>query len=67
MHFLYTLLSDGDNARLNLKRAEDLQVLRQENNEMTRLLLKMRSMSSWKVTQLKEHYNKLVSCCMIRG
>ncbi|XP_072026117.1 uncharacterized protein [Amphiura filiformis] len=51
----------GYGPRLNLKRAEELSILRQENNEMTRLLLKMRCMGSWKTTQMREHYNKLVS------
>ncbi|KAJ8047613.1 hypothetical protein HOLleu_06655 [Holothuria leucospilota] len=46
---------------INMKRARTLQQMRQENTEMSQLVLKMKALTNWKLSKVKESYNKKVS------
>ncbi|XP_071816447.1 coiled-coil domain-containing protein 162-like [Apostichopus japonicus] len=46
---------------INMKRAQSLYQMRKENEEMGQVVLKMKALTNWKVTKIKETYNRKVS------
>ncbi|XP_071809867.1 uncharacterized protein [Asterias amurensis] len=51
-----TAEKDESGVTLNQRRALELQDLRHTNNNMNRLLLKMKSLTNWRLTNIKETY-----------
>ncbi|XP_038054173.1 uncharacterized protein LOC119726519 isoform X2 [Patiria miniata] len=51
-----TAEKDESGITLNQRRAVELQTLRHEKNNMSRLLLKMRALTNWRLTNMRQHY-----------
>ncbi|XP_022108314.1 uncharacterized protein LOC110988792 isoform X2 [Acanthaster planci] len=51
-----TAEKDESGITLNERRAVDLQTLRHENNNLSRLLLKMKALTNWRLTNMRQHY-----------
>ena len=53
-------ISDESGMALNQRRALELQTLRHENNNMNRLLLKMKALTNWRLNSMREHHQGTV-------
>jgi hypothetical protein len=49
-----------DEVRLNLKRAEQMRALQNQNHQLQTIIIKMRAMHGWRQTHMTNNYLKVV-------